>query len=78
MLSGRIILVGALSFMGAGFVSATEVADLDPEKVTADCRMEGEAEGLTGSDLEKFVMDCAITLLEEVDVSAGGKETAAY
>jgi hypothetical protein len=46
---------------------ATLANHLDPEKVVADCRMEGAAEGLDGADLESFVKQCVIAILEEAD-----------
>ena len=44
-------------------------AQVDPAAVADDCRAEGEGEGLTGDDLEQFVKQCILTLLEEVDLS---------
>jgi len=48
---------------------ATLAAHLDPEKVVADCRTEGIAEGLEGEDLEEFVKGCVIAIMEKADQS---------
>jgi hypothetical protein len=45
------------------------VAQVDPAAMADDCRAEGEGEGLAGDDLEQFVKQCILTLLEEVDSS---------
>ena len=47
----------------------TATAQVDPAAVADDCRAEGEGEGLTGDDLEQFVKQCILTLLEEVDLT---------
>lgn len=49
--------------------AAVQSADLDPNAVAEDCRMEAEGEGLTGADLEGYVKDCIMTLLQEIDLS---------
>ena len=76
MTSGLKYMARALVLIGAGNLAAAEAAEPDPARITADCRMEGEAEGLSGKDLEKFVAECAITLLEQLDFANGQQGTA--
>lgn len=58
---------GLLSlFLGVAAVNV-QATDLDPAAVAEDCRLEGEGEGLTNDDLESYVKDCIMTLLQEID-----------
>jgi hypothetical protein len=56
----------AILLLAAMVGSATyAAAEADNERqIRADCRAEGEAGGLSGSDLEAFIDSCVTELLE--------------
>jgi len=57
----QILLLGTL-LAGSTFVAAADKGD-EEQAVRSDCRVEGEAGGLSGKDLDEFVESCVSELL---------------
>ena len=60
---GRLLAVLLALTAGLGFAAQTPADDQRLASLQADCRLEGQAAELAGTDLDQFIEECVADLL---------------